>query len=150
MNSNSDALHLFKTLCLFSLPNFPGPTFIPCPMCILDSRVYLMKDYNGNFCEKNPALYPKLYFFLNVFLNISFMQSFQRTICTANSTKFFSYILRWVILSKNYLQPLYSRYISTELAFNSEMSISRRAWQIYSLKSMPTPSFYLFLMGMNP
>ena len=39
MNQNYDALHLFKALRLFFLPNFPGPTFIPCPRSIPDSRV---------------------------------------------------------------------------------------------------------------
>ena len=37
--------------------------------------LHLVKDYGGNFCDKKPELYPKLYFFLNVFVNISFMQS---------------------------------------------------------------------------
>ena len=33
------ALRLFKALCLFFLPNLPGPTLIPCPTSIKDSRV---------------------------------------------------------------------------------------------------------------
>ena len=33
------ALRLFKALWLFFLKNFPGPTVIPCPTSILDSRV---------------------------------------------------------------------------------------------------------------
>ena len=32
-------LHLFKALRLFFLTNFPGPTVIPCPTSIPDSRV---------------------------------------------------------------------------------------------------------------
>ena len=35
------ALRLFKALCLYFLSNFPGPTFIPCPTLIPDSRVNL-------------------------------------------------------------------------------------------------------------
>ena len=31
--------HIFNALRLFYLPNFPVPTFIPCPMSILDCRV---------------------------------------------------------------------------------------------------------------
>ena len=34
------ALCLFKALCLFFLTNFPGPTVIPCPTSIPDSRVH--------------------------------------------------------------------------------------------------------------
>ena len=41
MNENYDALRLFKALRLFFLPNFPGPTFIPCPTSITDSRVIM-------------------------------------------------------------------------------------------------------------
>ena len=33
------ALRLFKALRLFFLTNFPGPTVIPCPTSIPDSRV---------------------------------------------------------------------------------------------------------------
>ena len=33
------ALCLFKALRLFFLIKFPGPTFIPCPMSVPDSRV---------------------------------------------------------------------------------------------------------------
>jgi hypothetical protein len=33
------ALQLFKALRLFFLTNFPGPTVIPCPTSIPDSRV---------------------------------------------------------------------------------------------------------------
>ena len=33
-------LRLFKALRLFFLTNFPGPTVIPCPTSIPDSRVY--------------------------------------------------------------------------------------------------------------
>ena len=39
MNWNSDALRLFKALRLFFLPNFTGPTFIPCPTSI---NIFLM------------------------------------------------------------------------------------------------------------
>ena len=35
------ALRLFKALRLFFLTNFPGPTVIPCPTSIPDSRVYI-------------------------------------------------------------------------------------------------------------
>ena len=34
------ALRLFKALRLFFLTNFPGPTVIPCPTFIPDSRVH--------------------------------------------------------------------------------------------------------------
>ena len=30
---------VFKALRLYFLPNFPGPTFIPCPMSIPEARV---------------------------------------------------------------------------------------------------------------
>ena len=30
---------LFKALCLFVWPNFPDPTFIPCPTSIPEARV---------------------------------------------------------------------------------------------------------------
>ena len=30
---------VFQALCLFFLPNFPGPTFILCPMSIPEARV---------------------------------------------------------------------------------------------------------------
>ena len=30
---------VFKALHLFFLPNFPGPTFIPCPTSIEEARV---------------------------------------------------------------------------------------------------------------
>ena len=39
INSNTDALRLFKALNLLFLPNFPDPMFIPCPTSIPDSRV---------------------------------------------------------------------------------------------------------------
>ena len=35
------ALRLFKALRLFFLPNLPGPTLIPCPTSITDSRVFM-------------------------------------------------------------------------------------------------------------
>ena len=38
-------LRLFKALRLFFLTNFPGPTVIPCPTSILDSRVVWMISY---------------------------------------------------------------------------------------------------------
>ena len=31
--------YLFKAVRLFFLPNFPGPTFIPCPTSIPEARV---------------------------------------------------------------------------------------------------------------
>ena len=34
-------MYWFKAPCLFFLPNFPGRTFIPCPMSIMESRVPL-------------------------------------------------------------------------------------------------------------
>ena len=38
------SLHiLFQALRLLFFPNFPGPTFIPCPTSILDSRVVVKK-----------------------------------------------------------------------------------------------------------
>ena len=37
------ALRLFKALRLFFLTNFPGPTVIPCPTSIPDSRVGIKK-----------------------------------------------------------------------------------------------------------
>ena len=36
---------VFNALRLFFLPNFPGPTFIPCPTSIPDSRVYHFSYY---------------------------------------------------------------------------------------------------------
>ena len=33
--------YVFKALRLFFLANFPGPTFIPCPTSIPDSRVVI-------------------------------------------------------------------------------------------------------------
>ena len=63
---------------------------------------------------------PKTVFFLNVFLNISFKQSVLS----------YMYILRWVVLFKEfhtYLHTLYCRYSITELVFNPEMAISRGA-----------------------
>ena len=43
------ALHLFKALRLFFLPNLPGPTLIPCPTSITDSRVdnFLFHSFQG-------------------------------------------------------------------------------------------------------
>ena len=39
MKKNSDALRLAKALRLCVLPDSPGPTFIPCPTSIPDSKV---------------------------------------------------------------------------------------------------------------
>ena len=39
------ALCLFKALRLFFLTNFPGPTVIPCPTSIPDSRVWVQNDF---------------------------------------------------------------------------------------------------------
>merc|ERR1712051_426774 len=36
---------VFNALRLFFLPNFPGPTFIPCPTSIPDSRVLGYHEY---------------------------------------------------------------------------------------------------------
>ena len=40
------ALCLFQALRLFFFTNFPGPTFIPCPKSIPDSRV-MLKSWQG-------------------------------------------------------------------------------------------------------
>ena len=40
------ALRLLKALRLFFLTNFPGPTIIPCPTSIPDSRVPLSLRFN--------------------------------------------------------------------------------------------------------
>ena len=50
-----NALRLFKALRLFFLTNFPGPTVIPCPTYIPDSRV--CKNLMG----------PVLFFLLSVY-----------------------------------------------------------------------------------
>ena len=38
-----DRICVFKALWLFFLQNFPGPTLIPCPTSIQDSRVLIIK-----------------------------------------------------------------------------------------------------------
>ena len=49
MNKKSDALRLYKALRLFVLPNFPSPTFIPCPTSIPDYMLY--KFFNKWDCS---------------------------------------------------------------------------------------------------
>ena len=48
----ADALRLFKALRLFFLSNFPGPTFIPCPTSIPETRVnksrYVLALFQSN------------------------------------------------------------------------------------------------------
>ena len=39
-------LHRTCVSCLFFLPNFPGPTFIPCPMFIPEARVWLNPQFS--------------------------------------------------------------------------------------------------------
>ena len=65
------ALRLFKALRLFFLTNFPGPTVIPCPTSIPDSRVVYksilsltllglglikINDVSANFNNPRPSL----------------------------------------------------------------------------------------------
>ena len=55
------ALHLFKALRLFFLTNLPGPTVIPCPTSIPDSRVtkwfkiagFFDTTFSKNICMAN-------------------------------------------------------------------------------------------------
>ena len=60
MNLKSDAVRLFKALCLFFLPNFPDPTFIPCPMSIPEYRVGRKRHFR-NFSDSKVSMYYSLY-----------------------------------------------------------------------------------------
>ena len=44
---------LMLAVRLFVLPNFPGPTFIPCPISILEARVRVIKL---SFCQNDPPM----------------------------------------------------------------------------------------------
>ena len=54
------ALRLFKALRLFFLTNFPGPTVIPCPTSIPDSRVNIYQNWFRRFPDFFFTVHPSI------------------------------------------------------------------------------------------